>query len=544
MNSLIRMHNSETEDPETGEVLNNAVNVSEQRIINDTAALIFDYPMDEKGRMITQGKICTCNGRNYEVIRTVRNMTKTDVVTVTCRDLFSRRAKARFIPTIPDKMGVKIKEILSYVIDTYAGEFTLFTDAELAQMGMEWVSDEFKIDVFVIDKTNLWEFTKTVIENLGRGEIYAEGYKFAIVERIGCDRGVRLSLHKNMQNISIERSTENIVTRLYPFGADDMPITSVNGDVAYIDSPNKALYGIKEGYRDYSDYTDPEKLLMFAKWEFDPRNEDRIDIPRLTISGRVVDLSKLKEYGDIEKIELGDTVHVIDNDGTEYTQRVIEGTWYPYEAKETSLSIGHIQRSLGFTLYQLLKKMDQIDTVQTTSKGIATRKMSGTVNTDRNNVRSENELFKIISDLLEINDTKRVRIRLGNYRGEFVFIIYDKDGNEAIYLDENGEAVFAGTIETMRDCLIQGELRVGLGGNNAKGISFYGTAYTPDENGNYSKPYARILPWTDAYDDHIIGINIEGGLLCVGNKEVATKEDIQALDAKIRRLNKMIEDLK
>ena len=132
MNSLIRMHNSETEDPETGEVLNNAVNVSEQRIINDTAALIFDYPMDEKGRMITQGKICTCNGRNYEVIRTVRNMTKTDVVTVTCRDLFSRRAKARFIPTIPDKMGVKIKEILSYVIDTYAGEFTLFTDDELA----------------------------------------------------------------------------------------------------------------------------------------------------------------------------------------------------------------------------------------------------------------------------------------------------------------------------------------------------------------------------------------------------------------------------
>lgn len=499
MNSLIRMHNSETEDPETGEVLNNAVNVSEQRIINDTAALIFDYPMDEKGKMITEGKICTCNGRNYEVVRTVRNMTKTDVVTVTCRDLFSRRAKARFIPTIPDKMGVKIKEILSYVIDTYAGEFTLFSDAELAEMGMEWVSDEFKIDVFVIDKTNLWEFTKTVIENLGRGEIYAEGYKFAIVERIGCDRGVRLSLHKNMQNISIERSTENIVTRLYPFGADDMPITSVNGDVAYIDSPKKALYGIKEGYRDYSDYTDPDKLLTFAKWEFDPRNEDRIDIPRLTISGRVIDLSKLKEYGDIEKIELGDTVHVIDNDGTEYTQRVIEGTWYPYEAKETSLSIGHIQRSLGFTLYQLLKKMDQVDTVQTTSKGIATRKLGGTVNTDRNNIRAENELLEIVGDLLSIYNKKgKRRLELGNVDGEFVlniydensnlkiklgdhgdkyaFAIYNKNGDAAIYMDESGEVKFSGTLETTKNAKVGTSLSVGSGGEAV--INFEGPAIT------------------------------------------------------------------
>ncbi len=484
MIDLIRMHDSETEDPETGERLNKAENVSEQRIINDTAALIFSYPMDEKGRKITEGKICTCNGRTYEVVRTVRNMEKTDFVTVTCRDLFSRRAKARFIPTIPDKMGVKIKEILSYVIDTYADDFALFSDAELAKMGMEWVSDEFKIDVFVIDKTNLWEFTKTVIENLGRGEIYSDGYKFAIVERIGRDNGVRLSLHKNMQNISVERSTEDIVTRLYPFGADDMPITSVNGDVAYIDSPNASIYGIKEGYRDYSDYTDPDKLLTFAKWEFDPRNEDRIDIPRLTVSGRVVDLAKLKEYGDIEKIDLGDTVHVIDNDGTEYTQRVVEGTWYPYEAQETALSIGHIQRSLGFTLYQLLTKKDQVDAVQTTSKSVATRKMSGTVNTDRNNIRAENELLEIVGDLLSIYNKKgNARLKLGNDGGQFIlsiydenenlrvklgdhgdkyaFAIYDDRGNAAIYMDEEGNIVISGRIKTHDETIVGSNILVG-----------------------------------------------------------------------------------
>ncbi|MBQ3461659.1 MAG: phage tail protein, partial [Clostridia bacterium] len=428
MIDVLKLHDSETDDIETGEVLNLAENIYVQRKINDMSVLEFDYPMDDKARLITEGKICSSGGQRYEVLRIKRSMSKTDMLHVSCRDLFSCRAKDKFIPTVADKIGVKIKDLLNYVRTTYASNFSFYSDAELAEMGMEWVSDDYKIDFFTVDKTNLWDLIHTVIDNLGRGEIYSDGYKFAIVEKIGQDRGVRLTLHKNMENIDVEKTTEEIITRLWAFGADDMPITSVNSGKAYIDSPNIDRYGIHEGYRDYSDYTDASKILANAQWEFDANNEDRIDIPQITITGKVIDLSKLKEYGELEKIELGDTVHVIDNDGTEYTERVIEGVWYPYEAKQTTLSIGHMRRDLFFTLYQLQHGKMDLEAVQTTGKQLRTRSLAGVVNSDRNNVQSDNELLKIVGDLLTIEDRNRIRIRLGNYKGEFVFIIYDTKG--------------------------------------------------------------------------------------------------------------------
>ncbi len=59
--------------------------------------------------------------------------------------------------------------------------------------------------IFSTDKTNLWDVIKTIIEDLGRGEIYHETgidssnnvvCNIAIVERIGTDNGVRLRLEK------------------------------------------------------------------------------------------------------------------------------------------------------------------------------------------------------------------------------------------------------------------------------------------------------------------------------------------------------------
>ena len=226
--------------------------------------------------------------------------------------------------------------------------FHIMTNAELTEKGMKWVADdELLIDFFSTDKTNLWDVIKTIIENLGRGEIFHETTidsnnnivcNIAIVERIGKDNGVRLRLEKNMQSISIERNVSDMITRLWAFGSDDLTVSSVNGGKAYIDSPNIEKYGVQEGYKDYSDYTSAEKLYRNAKWEFDEDNEDRIDVPQLTISGKLIDLSKLAEYGEAEKLEIGDTVHVFDIDGTEYVQRV--------------LSIRHIRWSRKRAIYQ------------------------------------------------------------------------------------------------------------------------------------------------------------------------------------------------
>ena len=561
--TFMRLHDRYTDSFETGEVLNNAYNVKETRILNDTGSLEFDYPYDEKARLISQNMLVSVNNHIYEISRTTRNMSGTDVLHVYGTPHFVYEAQKAFIPTIGDHIGKSSRVVLQAAVDIISkfkksvGEnciFHIMTNAELSEKGMKWVADdELLIDFFSTDKTNLWDVIKTIIENLGRGEIFHETTidsnnnivcNIAIVERIGTDNGVRLRLEKNMQSISIERNVSDMITRLWAFGSDDLTVSSVNGGKAYIDSPNIEKYGVQEGYKDYSDYTSAAKLYRNAKWEFDEDNEDRIDAPQLTISGKLIDLSKLAEYGAAEKLEIGDTVHVFDIDGTEYVQRVIEYQAYPLEPKESNISIGHIRRDFFIGLWQTEQATKKHAKWQTANNSVNIRKVQGTVNTDRNKVQSDNKLLKIVGDLLTIKDTNnRVRVRLGNYNGEFVFIIYDKNKKQAIYLNEDGEGVFAGSIQTMKDCLIQGMLRVGMAGNNTKGIEFYGDSYQPDKDGNYSTPYARLVPYVANNEDYK-GINVEGGELCVDESPVATTKDINNLSKQIEALTEKVNNLK
>ena len=61
------------------------------------------------------------------------------------------------------------------------------TDSELTKVGLKRVDySGFKVDFFSMDKTNPYEAVKALIENCGKGEIYADNYKIALVERIYC----------------------------------------------------------------------------------------------------------------------------------------------------------------------------------------------------------------------------------------------------------------------------------------------------------------------------------------------------------------------
>lgn len=557
-NDVLRLHEREAANFETGDILHEAVNVTEQRNINDIAVLQFEYPMGDKARLIKENMLLTTSGRIYEIVRITRKMDGRDIIQVVAEDMFSRRAKHTFLPNVPDMIGKKTSVVIKKALET-ATDFSMYTVDELSAMGMNWVgNDEFLIDFFSTDKTNLWDFLQSIIENCGRGELFSNGYKFALVERIGCDRGVRLTLDKNMQNIEIERDTENIITRLYPFGSEDMPITSVNSGTAYIDSPNIDIYGIHEGYKDYSDYTDPNKILANAQWEFDADNEERIDIPKITITGKLIDLSKLEEYGDIEKVELGDTVHVYDVDGVEHVQRVIEGTWYPYEAHETVISIGHMRRDLFFTIYQLRQKKRQLEAVQTTNKQITTRKMQGVVNTDRNGVQSDNELLKIIGDLLTIynksgkkrlelgnvggqfalniydEDGKLLKIKLGDHGDKYAFAIYDNKGNPAIYMDESGEVRFAGILETLNRASIGKELIIGAVDESISKILLQGETNASEIINDDINKIFKISPSFGG--DLVID---ENGIKFDGNK-LLTSASLRGLENQIVELAKRV----
>ena len=509
--TFMRLHDRYTDSFETGEVLNNAYNVKETRILNDTGSLEFDYPYDRKARLISQNMLVSVNGHIYEISRTTRNMNGADSLHVYGTPHFVYEAQKAFIPTIGDNIGKSSRYVLKQAIDIISkfkksvGEkciFHIMTNAELTEKGMKWVADdELLIDFFSTDKTNLWDVIKTIIENLGRGEIFHETTidsnnnivcNIAIVERIGTDNGVRLRLEKNMQSISIERNVSDMITRLWAFGSDDLTVSSVNGGKAYIDSPNIEKYGVQEGYKDYSDYTSADKLYRNAKWEFDEDNEDRIDVPQLTISGKLIDLSKLAEYGAAEKLEIGDTVHVFDIDGTEYVQRVIEYQAYPLEPKESNISIGHIRRDFFIGLWQTEQATKKHSKWQTANNSVNIRKVQGTVNTDRNKVQSDNKQLLLDGDLLYIEDDKgRRRINLGNMDGKFVFELFNQLEKKTIKMDEDGNVTITGIFATGTDT----EARTVIDKNGIQSYDADGNKYglwcnAPSSNG---RRYADLI---------------------------------------------------
>lgn len=526
--------------------LNKAYEVAVFEGLQETHTVSFKYPMkDEKAELIKENRIVSVEGQAYRITTVKRDYSGSRIMTVKANRIFYEDAMRHHFPTIGNDtdvskstIGVDPYDVIKLAIaDT---KFELIPDSELKEMGMTRIgADGVKIDFYPTDKINTYDVIQNVIEAYGRGEIYYDNYRFAVVERIGKDNGVRMSIKKNMTSLSVERNTQELTTRLYMYGKDDLTISSVNGGKPYIDSKEGIeKYGIREAYRDYSDYDDPEKLKAFGEWDLKGEGNDfRLDRPQLTITGDVVDLSKLAEYGDFYKIALGDTVHVFE-DNIEHKQRIVLMTYYPYSAKQPSVTIG--QPTLANAYYHAWYMGKLIKTIQKNSgraNKLKTSYFHGTVNSTQNPVRSDNKQLLLDGDLLSIKDSKRIRIRIGNYNGEFVFIIYDVKGNKAVYLNEDGEAVFSGTIETMQDCIIQGMLRVGMAGNNTKGIEFYGDTYS-----SQSECYAKMLPYVDVGGE-LKGINIEGGLWLNGYY-VANENQIGDLRKRIALLEGKINELK
>lgn len=426
-------HN-DTDAAECIAVLNLAGDTKITREINGAYSLSFTYPCDEKAAEITVNSLILCEGQLFRIMRISRVSDGRTLLSVECEHVYNADAKAHHLQNVPDFIGKSPYEVLEFA---FAGTpFTLIGDSKLSELGLARVdADGFLIDFFSMDKTTPYEVMSTVIENCGKGEIYIDNYNIALVERIGGDSKVRLELSRNLQNVTVERDMSELITRLYPYGYEDLHIGSVNGGVQYIDSPNISLYGVRSGYRDYSDYKDPADVLNRAMWEFDPENGERIDVPSINISGKLIDLSKLSEYGDAMRINLGDRVSVIDGD-TKIEERVIRTETYPYEPQSGEISIGRVKKDLFFYLNQMGKLNRRYGKVSTTGGKVSAKAISGVVSADGVNVSDGDGNVTVLTDMIEMSDANGTRFVCGFSGGTFRFGVYDKNG-AALYLSDD-----------------------------------------------------------------------------------------------------------
>ncbi len=440
---------------EEGIALPDAYNVCVTSEINGNRMLKFLYPIDEMSDVICENKIAVCEGQAYRIISVTRKTGEDAVTEATCYHVYNADAPNIHLQNVPDMMGVNPTSVISRV---FAGSnFSVFTDDELEERGMRRVDyDGFEIDFFSTDKTNPYDVVMAVIESCGKGEIYVDNYKIALVERIGNDTALRLDLSKNMKEISIERDITDMVTRLYPYGKDDAHIGSVNDDIQYVQSSNADVYGVREGYRDYTDYIEPDKIMRRALWEFDSENADRIDVPCVNITGSYVDISKLSQYSH-EKINLGDTVTVIDN-GNEIPERVIKLEYYPYQSDATVISIGRVKKDLFFYLEQMGALTRRYSKVSTSNGKVKAQSVAGVISNSGIEVKSDSGALSILSDMLNIEVGNILKACIGNRSGNFICDIMDNNGRKAMTIGTDGKMCFTGNMSA--DKITVGENKI------------------------------------------------------------------------------------
>jgi phage minor structural protein len=162
----------------------------------------------------------------------------------------------------------------------------------------------------------------------------------------GFNTGMMFRWSRNLT--SIERRVQPPdVTRLYPFGRDDLSITGVNGGFAYIEdfsfytSQGITLATARERYRKddvwvNTDIVDEASLLAAAQTRLAERSAALIEY-RLSVA----DLSELT--GNSEAVGVGDTVRVADEElGFDVETTVVRRVHYPLQPWRDQIELAYL----------------------------------------------------------------------------------------------------------------------------------------------------------------------------------------------------------
>ncbi len=337
MRDYIRIypHNEKTFKSGGLGAIQNARDVCVSRNISGDCELTFTlHPSDEKMPLLSPENICDIQGQRYR-IKTIDD----DKITATA---IYQDAAYKHIVHIADMIGKSPYEIMCKIFENTP--VRVMTVAEVAALGMEWVTD--LTDFFEVSKVTPLGAMKNLTDTLEKYrhhcELYIDNYNIALVKQIGIDRGARLDTAYNAKEMKVKRDTSELITRLYPYGKEDMPIGKVNNSKNYIESENITTWE-REGYEEFSEIDNPTELKTAAQWLFSADNPDRVDIPKYSVT---VSYAQRKD----KEIRLGDIVTVIDRQyNITSKQRATEVKIYPFEPNKNEVTVGSPPKSIAET---------------------------------------------------------------------------------------------------------------------------------------------------------------------------------------------------
>jgi len=251
--------------------------------------------------------------------------------------------------------------------------------------------------------------------------------------------GFQVRYAKNLKHIT-KTTNYDLVTRLYPFGENELDISSVNDGVKYVENfsyTDKIYVGV---YQDQSIY-DPQSLKDKAIEVL-----EKLSRPRYTYHVRIADLRTLPEYSH-EDFKIGDLVDVIDEElETNVRARIERYKYNVFMPWQCELDIGEPEERLAARLADTLNVARFVRDVLKPNRATSNL-LKGFISTFATRINSANG--KLVWDdatlqAIEIdgegNETgNRVRITPGG-------IGISTDGGQTYVTAMTGQGILANTI--------------------------------------------------------------------------------------------------
>lgn len=241
------------------------------------------------------------------------------------------------------------------------------------------------------------------------GEVAYNNYEIIVNDRIGSDNGLKVEFGFNLLGVEEQINNEDIVTRIIPKAYNGYILP--NNET--VDSPLINNYPIVHTrvieYQDIKLIDDAqeddaengitvcntlEELYAALRTRAQEEYENEIDLPQITYNVDMVDLSKTdlyKDYKDLLKVNLGDTVHVKHRKlGIETSARVISMAYDCITQKVESLVLGDYEANYFNDVSSITNSASQV--INTSNNTLMADKIAGIINLLNTSLRAQKDI--------------------------------------------------------------------------------------------------------------------------------------------------------
>lgn len=275
-------------------VLNECIKAEINNELNGDYSLELEYPANsKKSKYLEEFNVIKADNQLFRIYKVEKIQGSDDRIRVWAKHIFydlafffieNAKAKQCSVKTAMQKAMVD-DLFLSYTVDS-----DIVINNSLEMIEINPVEAMFKI-----------------IEQWGCGELYRDNFEIKILTQIGIKTGVLIKYGKNVKGIKITYDTTNVVTKLYPKGANGITLTKKYINVPNWNSNSFPPFPLVKKIEFKDAYDEPTLKIMATE------TAKEIGLTNVNIEADFMELSRTKEYKNykgLQEVKLGDFVIV------------------------------------------------------------------------------------------------------------------------------------------------------------------------------------------------------------------------------------------